>query len=345
MPPRTGCRSPRCEASTPQARRRRRVRHRHAGCRRVRHHQSRAPVQLPPPPPTAGTTSAALMHGSARLSRRAFVARANGVCAKAPRCFVPTSTAWRSSLSLPSRSRLASSRRAAWRAFDGRRSQVFIADDAFGSTEYRPDAAERWAREMERILRVLDDRHWLIWTSHPAPLCSGGGAEIAAHSHFTPERIRRLVAGAKALPGSLGLARILGNELTNTTEAMATSFGALRAEHRDLVVSMLDTPPGPVTERDLASALRRHHDGALPHPPAELVDWVLTASRGRSRPATIALERSLSASASTTRDACARRAFTMAVARISTPSRSSAPRSMLRWTIGPDGTRRVRSFS
>jgi hypothetical protein len=55
-----------------------------------------------------------------------------------------------------------------WRAFDARRSQVFIADDALGSTEYRPDAAERWARDMERILRVLDDRHWLIWTSRPA---------------------------------------------------------------------------------------------------------------------------------------------------------------------------------
>ncbi len=98
------------------------------------------------------------------------------------------------------------------------------------------------------------------------------GPEIVAHSHFTPERIRRFVAGAKALPAPHGVARILGSELTNTTEAMATSFGALSAEHRDLLVSMLDTPPGPVTERDLAGALRRHHDGALPHPPAELVD-------------------------------------------------------------------------
>jgi hypothetical protein len=214
-----------------------------------------------------------------------------------------------------------------WRAFDPGRSQVFIADDAFGSTEYRPDAAERWAQDMEPILRVLDDRHWLIWTSRPAPLRTGlarlhrergaerfpapgevlvdasdldpaektlilfrhakaadlpagrrdeiraSGAEIVAHPHFTPERIRRFVAAAKVLPpGPLGLARILGSQLTNTTEAMATSFAALSTEHRDLLVSMLDTPPGPVTERDLASALRRHHDGALPHPPAELVD-------------------------------------------------------------------------
>jgi hypothetical protein len=60
-----------------------------------------------------------------------------------------------------------------WRAFDRRRPQVFVADDAFGSTEYRPDAAENWARELGRMLRALDDRHWLIWTSRPAPLRSG----------------------------------------------------------------------------------------------------------------------------------------------------------------------------
>jgi conflict system STAND superfamily ATPase len=59
------------------------------------------------------------------------------------------------------------------RALDPDRAQVFVADDAFGSTEYRPDAAERWARDLPRILRVLDDRHWLIWTSRPAPLRAG----------------------------------------------------------------------------------------------------------------------------------------------------------------------------
>jgi hypothetical protein len=53
---------------------------------------------------------------------------------------------------------------------------------------------------------------------------------------------------------------------------MATSFATLADEHRDLLIAMLDTPPGPVTERDLVAALRRHHDGSLPRPPAELVD-------------------------------------------------------------------------
>jgi hypothetical protein len=60
-----------------------------------------------------------------------------------------------------------------WRVFDATRRQVFVADDAFGSTEYRPDAAERWARSLGRLLTMLDEHHWLIWTSRPAPLKAG----------------------------------------------------------------------------------------------------------------------------------------------------------------------------
>ena len=60
-----------------------------------------------------------------------------------------------------------------WRSFDPARRQVFVADDAFGSTEYRPDAAERWAQSLGRLLGMLDDEHWLIWTSRPAPLKAG----------------------------------------------------------------------------------------------------------------------------------------------------------------------------
>lgn len=60
-----------------------------------------------------------------------------------------------------------------WSVFDRERRQLFIADDAFGSTEYRPDAAERWARGLGRLLEMLDAQHWLIWTSRPAPLKAG----------------------------------------------------------------------------------------------------------------------------------------------------------------------------
>ena len=47
------------------------------------------------------------------------------------------------------------------RRLDPSRPQLFVADDAFGSTEYRPEAAERWARALPEILRATDARHWL----------------------------------------------------------------------------------------------------------------------------------------------------------------------------------------
>src|SRR6185503_12786660 len=60
-----------------------------------------------------------------------------------------------------------------WSRLARDRAQVFVADDAFGSTEYRPEAAERWALDLDRILHAMDDRHWLVWTSRPAPLKAG----------------------------------------------------------------------------------------------------------------------------------------------------------------------------
>ncbi len=50
------------------------------------------------------------------------------------------------------------------------RQQIFIADDTFGSTEYRPDIAQAWAADLDSILRALDGNHWFLWTSRPAPL-------------------------------------------------------------------------------------------------------------------------------------------------------------------------------
>lgn len=50
------------------------------------------------------------------------------------------------------------------------RRQIFIADDAFGSTEFRPDIAQTWAADLDNILRALGKKHWFIWTSRPAQL-------------------------------------------------------------------------------------------------------------------------------------------------------------------------------
>ena len=45
------------------------------------------------------------------------------------------------------------------------RLQIFIADDAFGSTEYDPTRSNLWAINLAKILRKLDRKHWLIWTA------------------------------------------------------------------------------------------------------------------------------------------------------------------------------------
>jgi hypothetical protein len=219
-----------------------------------------------------------------------------------------------------------------WQRFDRGRRQLFIADDAFGSTEYRPDAADRWARGLGRLLTMLDSRHWLIWTSRPAPLKAGlrrvqresgsegfpapgevlvdatdldladktlilfrhaksrgasgtarrvlrsAGLSIVEHPHFTPERIRRFVADRlDELPrlAADDQALVLGmveSELACPTEAMRTSFRALSAEHRELLISLLDAPAGLIDERELAAVVRRHHAGGLSSPPSELID-------------------------------------------------------------------------
>lgn len=49
--------------------------------------------------------------------------------------------------------------------FSGKDAQIFIADDAFGRTEYDPSRGALWERHLHRIIPRLDKKHWLIWTS------------------------------------------------------------------------------------------------------------------------------------------------------------------------------------
>ncbi len=218
-----------------------------------------------------------------------------------------------------------------WQSYARDRRQVFVADDAFGSTEYRPEAAERWALDLDRILRSMDESHWLLWTSRPAPLkaalrrihrehgverfpapaqvqvdaasleiaekalilyrharaarlpsaavnlVQAHGWHIVSHPHFTPERIRRLVGSRLQLEGT-GLSdqteinAVVDAQIREPTPAMAASFRALAPEHRAVLVAMLDTPPGPVPERELVASVRRHLHEVRARAPAELID-------------------------------------------------------------------------
>jgi|GEM_PF-1295078 len=45
------------------------------------------------------------------------------------------------------------------------RDQIFVADDAFGTTEYDVNRGSEWGRQLHKVIPKLDKRHWLVWTS------------------------------------------------------------------------------------------------------------------------------------------------------------------------------------
>jgi hypothetical protein len=49
--------------------------------------------------------------------------------------------------------------------FTDERRQIFVADDAFGRTEYDPVLGRVWERDLPRVFQYLDTRHRLIWTT------------------------------------------------------------------------------------------------------------------------------------------------------------------------------------
>lgn len=52
-----------------------------------------------------------------------------------------------------------------FRAMDRAESQVFVADDALGRTEYDVTLRREWEKDLPRVLLQTDDKHWLVWTS------------------------------------------------------------------------------------------------------------------------------------------------------------------------------------
>jgi hypothetical protein len=102
------------------------------------------------------------------------------------------------------------------------------------------------------------------------------GWRIVSHPHFTPERIRRFVAVrlhelASGHPHT-DVDALVAAEIREPTAAMASSYRALDPGYRAVLLALLDAPPGPVTERELAASLRRHSPAGLSQPTAEIVD-------------------------------------------------------------------------
>jgi hypothetical protein len=50
-------------------------------------------------------------------------------------------------------------------AYSNDREQIFIADDAFGTTEYDVNRGSEWGRQLHKVIPKLNKRHWLVWTS------------------------------------------------------------------------------------------------------------------------------------------------------------------------------------
>jgi len=52
-----------------------------------------------------------------------------------------------------------------FRGYDPAVKQVFVADDAFGRTEYDPGRGRQWEVNLHRVFTLVNATHWLIWTS------------------------------------------------------------------------------------------------------------------------------------------------------------------------------------
>lgn len=117
------------------------------------------------------------------------------------------------------------------------RKQLFIADDAFGSTEYRPDIADEWAAEMETILTGIDSRHRLIWTSRAAVL-KAALAEIGlkglAEEWPDPDQVE-IDAGALSVEEKALMAyrHCRAAQLTQDAKELMRSHAPVAVEHAD----------------------------------------------------------------------------------------------------------------
>ena len=63
------------------------------------------------------------------------------------------------------------------------RKQLFLADDAFGKTEFKPQKGDLWESDLAKILQRVDSTHWLVWTSR---------------KHILERAIREMDLGGKA---------------------------------------------------------------------------------------------------------------------------------------------------
>jgi len=165
------------------------------------------------------------------------------------------------------------------RMYKNKRKQVFVADDFFGRTEYRPERVSRWQDDLPLILPKLNQTHWLILTSR-AHLLEMGKArlDVAGENDRFP-RLGEVVVNAGLLTRN-EKARILYRHAKNAClnvklKTFVKKAAALTVSHkhftperiRRLVVDII--PPFEhrrVSDQTLLSAV----DDALSNPTREM---------------------------------------------------------------------------
>ena len=182
-------------------------------------------------PPEMGKTAIARMLGLALLTRRLGGARVHAA------------------------------RRRSTSASTRQRPQLFIADDAFGSTEYRPDAAERWARDLDRILRATDEqplaRLDVAAGAAAAPACAGSTASAAASASRSRPRCRSTPPRSASTEKTLILFR---HARAAELDRARSGELVLRARRRDRRAPALHARADPPLRRRPAARARTRRD-------------------------------------------------------------------------------------
>ncbi|MEZ4445762.1 MAG: hypothetical protein R3B72_42190 [Polyangiaceae bacterium] len=126
------------------------------------------------------------------------------------------------------------------KAYAAERSQIFVADDFFGRTEYRPELTSMWESDLPYVVRKLDAKHWLVLTSR-AHLLRMAAARIDAASpaHAFPDP-GELTVDASALSVAEKGRMLYRHAKSNGTSERARR--AVRARYKDIVRNPHFTP-------------------------------------------------------------------------------------------------------
>lgn len=127
-----------------------------------------------------------------------------------------------------------------FRVYDAATPQVFVADDAFGSTEYRPELAATWAADLDKLLRAADYRHWLVLTSRPGPLNDGlAQLHLQNEAEEFPDPAQVQVAASRLTEQEKSLILYRHAKAAGLDES---AKGVIRAAAREIVASEHFTP-------------------------------------------------------------------------------------------------------